>query len=52
MDRGAWWAAVHKVAQSWARLKRLSMDQGSVLAWGLGVSAHGYPIVHALLLKR
>ena len=25
MDRGAWWAAVHEVAQSWTRLKRLSM---------------------------
>ena len=25
MDRGAWWAAVHRVAQSWTRLKRLSM---------------------------
>ena len=25
MDRGAWWAAVHGVAQSQARLKRLSM---------------------------
>ena len=23
-DRGAWWAAVHGVAQSWTRLKRLS----------------------------
>ena len=23
MDRGAWWAAVHRVAQSWTRLKRL-----------------------------
>ena len=22
-DRGAWWAAVHRVAQSWTRLKRL-----------------------------
>ena len=21
MDRGAWWATVHKVAQSWTRLK-------------------------------
>ena len=21
MDRGAWWAVVHRVAQSWARLK-------------------------------
>ena len=25
MDRGAWWAAVHRVAQGQARLKRLSM---------------------------
>ena len=23
-DRGAWWAAVHRVAQSWTQLKRLS----------------------------
>ena len=23
-DGGAWWAAVYRVAQSWARLKRLS----------------------------
>ena len=25
MDRGAWWATVHRVAKSWAWLKRLSM---------------------------
>ena len=25
MDRGAWWAAVHGVTQSWTRLKQLSM---------------------------
>ena len=25
VDRGAWRAAVHRVAQSWIRLKRLSM---------------------------
>ena len=24
MDTGAWWAAVHGVAQSWTRLKQLS----------------------------
>ena len=24
MDRGAWWAAVYGVAQSWTRLKQLS----------------------------
>ena len=26
MDRGAWWAEVHRVAKSQTRLKRLSMD--------------------------
>ena len=25
MDRGAWWAAIHRVTQSWTQLKRLSM---------------------------
>ena len=25
MDRGGWWATVHGVAESWTRLKRLSM---------------------------
>ena len=25
VDRGAWWATVHGVTQSWTRLKRLSM---------------------------
>ena len=29
MDRGAWWAAVYGVAQSWARLKRLSSSSSS-----------------------
>ena len=24
MDRGAWWATVHKVAKSWTRLKELN----------------------------
>ena len=41
MDRGACWAAVHRVAQSWRRLKPLSMHalekematHSSVLAW-------------------
>ena len=27
MDRGAWWATVHRVAQSWARLKRKACMQ-------------------------
>ena len=25
MGRGAWWATVHRVTQSWTRLKQLSM---------------------------
>ena len=28
-DRGAWWAAVYGVAQSWTRLKKLSSSSGS-----------------------
>ena len=28
MDRGAWWAAVHRVTQNRTRLKRLSMHAG------------------------
>ena len=41
VDRGAWWAAVHGVAQTQTRLKRLSMHElekemathSSILAW-------------------
>ena len=29
-DRGAWWAAVYGVAQSWTRLKRLSSSSSSL----------------------
>ena len=29
-DRGARWAAVHGVTQSWTRLKRLSSSSGSI----------------------
>ena len=25
MDRGAWWATVHRVIKSWTQLKQLSM---------------------------
>ena len=30
-DRGAWWAAVYGVAQSWTRLKRLSSSSSSMI---------------------
>ena len=41
VDRGAWWAAVHGVTQSWTQLKHLSMHalekematHSSILAW-------------------
>ena len=29
MDRGAWWATVHRVAKSWIQLKRLSTQAQS-----------------------
>ena len=29
LDRGAWWATVHKVTKSWTRLKRLSTHTGT-----------------------
>ena len=36
-DREAWWSAVHRVAQSWARLKRLSIHADGSLP-GQGAS--------------
>ena len=30
-DRGAWWAAVYGVAQSWTRLKQLSSSSNSTI---------------------
>ena len=52
-DRGAWWAAVYGVAQSWTRLKRLSSSSsssssnlprrqmssmtGTIFLWGEGI---------------
>ena len=29
IDRGAWWATVHRVAKSWTRLKQLGTAQES-----------------------
>ena len=31
MDGGAWWAAVHGIAKSWTRLKRLSSSSISLI---------------------
>ena len=43
VDGGGWWATVYGVAQSWTRLKRLSMHalekematHSSILAWSI-----------------
>ena len=44
MDGGAWWAAVHRVTQSWTRLKRLSIAC---------IVKQREPVMHALkILKR
>ena len=52
-DRGAWWAAVYGVAQSWTRLKRLSSSSSrsdlaaaaDKLTTGL---LHAFPTTHAV----
>ena len=45
MDRGVWWAAVHGVAKSWTRLKRLSTHRHS---WGpLGFQDNSESITEA-----
>ena len=38
MDRGAWWATVHRVAKSWTLLERLS--------------THIFSLVHFLFFKK
>ena len=38
MDRGAWWAIVHRVAKSWTQLKRLSMHACKGLEESVGVT--------------
>ena len=40
-DRGAWWAAVHGVAQSLTRLKRLSSTSSNILIISIHIHEHG-----------
>ena len=40
MDRGAWWAAVYGVVQSWTRLKRLSSPSSRLVITFLPRSKH------------
>ena len=37
MDRGAWWATVHKVAKSQTQVKRFNSSGAGSLSWGLQV---------------
>ena len=36
MDRGTWWATVHRVAKSWIQLKQFSTPTCTLKNWGLG----------------
>ena len=42
VDRGAWWAAVYGVAQSWTQLKQLSSGSSSFLYSPTLTSIHDY----------
>ena len=48
IDRGAWWATVHRVAESWTQLKWLSVQASTSLKWADACSTftvlwlHGY----------
>ena len=35
MDRGDWWAIVHRFKKSWIRMKQLSTHAGTILGGGL-----------------
>ena len=40
MNRGAWWAIVHRVAESWTILKQLStytLKKKNKLTWEMGI---------------
>ena len=57
-DGGAWWAAVHGVAQSQARLKRLSSSSSNInisRLWGKQIVLHNvgkpHPVVESLNKK-
>ena len=48
-DRGAWWAAVYGVAQSWTRLMQLSSSSSMPLIFYI-FSIHSYVIMHKCFL--
>ena len=51
MDRGAWQATVHRVAQSWTQLKRLSTGSNSRIsqAWRIVVVSELLQILQCML---
>ena len=48
MDKGAWWATVHRVAKSWTRLKQLSMHAQVIYSskfsclWNMDFTQYNY----------
>ena len=40
MDRGAWWATVHRVAKSQTRLKRLSTHMQLFISYNTDITSH------------
>ena len=52
MDRGAWWAAVYGVAQSWAWLKRLSSSSRELEPYAATKSSHTTTKISHIANKR
>ena len=48
-DGGAWWAAIHGVAESQTRLKRLSSSSSNMLVGTLNLLPRRHPITHSFL---
>ena len=38
MDRGAWWATVHRISKSWTQLKQLSTQEKKQIFLGTAIS--------------
>ena len=51
-DRGAWWAAVYGVTQSWTQLKRLSSSSSRLLQSSTPSSSEGSKIIHGFSRAR
>ena len=49
VDRGAWWAAVHGVAQSWTRLKLLSSSSSKIQTFWLISESQNLAIISSII---